>query len=127
MVMFDDKKPDDEDLVEEALSEMTAERLGIRVDIDTMADLVSMDLLFPLEDLAEEYGTSIQEALEDTLKKIRRWYLQGYIDPDVLLLQAPVESELSAIDTVLNTYRIPLELGCVEPDTELPIMFLLLT
>lgn len=36
--------------------------------------------------------------------------------------KTPVESELSAIDTVLNTYRIPLELGCVDPDTELPIM-----
>lgn len=67
MVMFDDKKPDDEDLVEEALSEMTAERLGIRVDIDTMADLVSMSpwtCSFPLRIWQKNMGRPYRKRLK---------------------------------------------------------------
>lgn len=99
LVMFDDQKPTDEELVEEALSKITMERLGVRVDIDTMnsmeysseytlflssnpdidliamingadvmANLVSMDLLLPLEELVQEHGPSIQDALGNALQ-----------------------------------------------------------
>lgn len=109
LVMFDDQKPNDEELVEEALSEITAERLGIRVDIDTMnameysseynlllssnpdidliamingtdtmPNLVSMDLLLPLEDLVKEHGMSIQGALGNALQTgVYRQHLYG--------------------------------------------------
>lgn len=109
LVMFDDRKPEDEELVEEALSRITMERLGIRVDIDTMnameysseynlllsanpdidliamisgadvmANLVSMDLLLPLEELVEQHGASIQESLGSTLQTgVYRQHLYG--------------------------------------------------
>lgn len=109
MVMFDDQKPEDEELVEKVLSAITSERLGVVVDIDTMnameysseynlllsanpdidliamidgadtmADLVSMDLLLPLEDLVKEYGASIQKSLEGILQTgVYRQHLYG--------------------------------------------------
>ena len=96
LVMVDTSVPKDEELVEEALSQITREKLQINVDLHTItsgtnyslylggnepADLIAVtgaagtirtlidaEQLIPLDGLMEQYGQGIQDTLGETLR-----------------------------------------------------------
>ena len=73
----------------------------------------NLDLLITSQVLGPDFSQK-KQALEDETKYSKAY---GFVFDTTAL-----ETELSAIQAVLDIYQLPLELGTVDPDTELPIM-----